>query len=208
MSSFQFSELSSQQLNALVLLAVSIGTLYCFLGYRTLKFVLGLTGFLLAGSVAGGIASWVTEGHLPATAIAGLIGGVSGAFAFYFLYKVGVFFLGLLGATLIAHNLLSIRPEEWIPLAVIGLGLAGGVVALLVERPVMTVATAAIGAWMLVSGVASSVLGVERLEDWQPGEAFEEHRALLLVSWSVLAVAGTLAQFATRKRGAPAKSTA
>ncbi|MCF6285889.1 MAG: TMEM198/TM7SF3 family protein, partial [Candidatus Hydrogenedentes bacterium] len=126
-----------------------VGTLYCFLGYRLLKFILGLTGFLLAGSAAAFIVGFLSYGNVIGMGIGLLIGGICGAMALFFLYKTGIFCVGMLGATLVAYNLLHTRPEVWILWAVAGVGLVGGLLAILIEKPIMTLATAAIGAMMI-----------------------------------------------------------
>ncbi len=199
-SPIDVSDLTTQQLNGLIATAVAIGTLYCFLGYRTLRFVLGLTGFLMAGGVAATLVNWISQGNQLAVLIALFIGGMCGAFALYFLYRTGVFLLGLMGTALIAHNVLSAQPDTWIPVAVIGVAVLGGLVALLLERPVILLATAALGAWMVVSGVAYFIVGSGELEGLTKVFESEEQRMIILASWAILAVAGALSQVATTKK--------
>lgn len=128
---------------------VVAGGLYCFLGYRILKFILGLTGFLLAGSAAASLVGFLSYGNLIGMGIALLVGGICGAMALFFLYKTGIFCLGTVGAALVAYAVFQDRPEAWALWAVVGLGLSGGFLALLIERPVMALATAAIGSMLL-----------------------------------------------------------
>ena len=194
------SDLTAQQINGLIASAVAIGTLYCFLGYRTLRFVLGLTGFLMAGGVAATLVNWISQGNQLSVLIALFIGGMCGAFALYFLYKTGVFLLGLMGTALIAHNVLSAQHDTWIPVAVIGLAVFGGLIALLLERPVILLATAALGAWMVVSGVTYFVVGSGELGGLTEVLQSEEQRVIVIASWAVLAVAGALSQVATTKK--------
>lgn len=205
-NSLPIADLSTQELNAVVATLVAIGTLYCFLGYRTLRFVLGLTGFILAGSVAGVLAGWVSEGNTIAMLISAAIGGIAGAIALSFLYKTGVFLLGLMGGTLIAHNCLSERPEAWIPLVVLGIGFVGGMIALLIERPVISTATAALGAWLVVAGVLFFLGGADLIglgeTLWEP-LAGTENRTIVLAVWALLAFSGLAAQLATHKSKKP-----
>ena len=126
-----------------------VGALYCFFGYRLLKLILGLTGFLLAGSTAAVLVGFLSYGNVPAMAVAVFIGGLCGAMALFFLYKTGIFCVGMLGAVVVAYQILQGRPEPWILWAVAGLGLMGGFLAILIERPIMTLASAAIGALMM-----------------------------------------------------------
>lgn len=185
-----------------------IGALYCFLGYRLLKFILGLTGFLLAGIAAAFIVGFLSYGNLPAMAIGLLVGGICGAMALFFLYKTGIFCVGMLGAVLIAYNVLHTRPEPWILWAVAGIGILGGLLAILVERPIMTLATAAIGAMMMTQ----SGLAVAREQGWletlaeqtaETGERLPDLPYLtygVLAVWGLLTLMGTLFQFRRGRR--------
>jgi len=197
---FDLTNLDANQVTIVVGAVMAIGGWYCFLGYQTLKFIIGLTGFLIAGTVAALLIHWATNGHTISVGVAGLIGGISGACALFFLYKVGIFSLGLLGGTLVAHNIISERPESWIPLAILGLGVVGGLFALLVEKPVMKLTTATLGAWLIVSGGAYFLSGSPEITDLSQAFRVEEERGIVLASWAVLSLAGFLAQWATGKR--------
>lgn len=197
---FAAYSLSINQHNALVATMVSVGTLYCFLGYRTLKVVLAITGFLLAGGIAALVAGRLGDENSALMVVCGVMGGLMGALLFSFLYKTGIFVLGLLSASLIAQNMLVSRPEAWIPLVIIGIGIAGGIVALKIERPVVTIATAALGAWIVVTGVAYFFVGATSVQQWGLSPELETEQSLVLACWATLTVAGVLAQFATRKR--------
>ena len=93
----------------------------------------------------------------------------------------------------------SRRPQQAL-VGLLGSGAVGGLGALVVERAVMTCATAALGAWVVVSGVAFFLVGPEFLDTFREPLALGEHRAVLVGSWSVLAAGGALAQFATHKK--------
>ncbi len=195
-------ELEPNQLNAAVAMGIAIGTLYCFLGYRTLKFVIGLTGFLLAAGSAAVLAGWLSQGHLLSMAIAALLGGLCGALALFFLYKTGIFVLGLLASALIAHQAFETRPESWIPLAVLGIGLAGGAIALLVERPVVIVATSAIGAWIVIAGMVFFLFNPDGMMEGEGARAIDEYQLQIAAAWAALALFGILAQWVTRPKAA------
>ncbi len=204
---FNLDNVSLAQLNALMAGAVAVGTLYCFLGYRTMRFVIGLTGFLLAGGVAGALAIWLSKGHEIATLIAFVIGGVCGAFALFFLYRTGVFLVGTLGAGLIANNVLHNTGDAWVPLAVMGLGAVGGLVALILEKPVMLFATSVLGAWMLVCAGTFFIQGGEDLEIIRETLRSDEKRLLMFGAWLGLTIVGVISQILATRR-APAKKAA
>ena len=198
---FNLQNVSPAQLNALMAGVVAVGTLYCFLGYRTMRFVIGLTGFLLAGSVAGGVALWLSDGHVLATLISFVIGGICGAFALYFLYRTGVFLVGMLGAGLVANNILENTGETWVPLAVMGLGVIGGLIALIVEKPVMLVATSVLGAWMLVAAGTFFIQGGEDVEIIRETLRSEEERIYMLGAWLALTIIGIISQILATRGG-------
>lgn len=196
------SQMPETTVNGAVAIAIAVGTLYCFLGYKTLKLVIGLTGFMLAGAVAGALGAWLAPGNTPVLAGAALVGGFCGAMALFFLYRVGVFLLGLLASALVAHAIFGGSGETWELWAVLGSAVAGGLLALVLERGLMIMATAALGAWIVVCGVGFFLVGPAFLDIvQQPVELGRDRRALVL-SWGILALSGALAQFVTN-RGKP-----
>lgn len=186
-----------QQTNALVAATIALGTLYCFLGYRTLRFALGLGGFILAGGVAATIVNWITQGNQTAALIGLFCGGVCGAYALVFLYRTGIFFLGLVAAALIAQTAIGARPEMWIPGAIFLVAVIGGLVALLMERPVILLSTSAVGAWIVISGVVYFIVSPDELSELHTALMSDDQKGIVLIAWCVLAVAGVLSQFAT-----------
>jgi hypothetical protein len=144
------NQLSSEELQLVLWVAAAVGIFYCFLGYRLFRLVLGVTGFLLAGASAAVIAGWLSQGQIWAMGAAALAGGICGAMALFFLYRAGVFLLGALGGALIGYTVFSGVEEAWAPWAIIGCAAGVGLVALVIEKPVMTLATAALGAALIV----------------------------------------------------------
>jgi len=193
-------DLSEGNTQWLVGLALAVGLLYCFLGYRLFKLVLGLTGFVLAGSVAALLMGWLTQANLLAMGVGMLMGGICGAFALFFVYRAGVFVVGLSAALLIAYNLLNDRPEAWAPWAVVGLGIAGGLLALLIERPAMTFATAAIGAWLSAYGTGMLFLGQERIAQLGAEPSLSQTEWVVIGGWVLLTLLGTWFQLARGRR--------
>lgn len=170
-----------------------IGVLYCFLGYRLIKIVLGLTGFVLAAAPAAVIAGWLAQGHSLVVLIAALAGGICGAAALLFLFQLGIFALGGAGTGLVAYHLLSLAPQPWTPWAVAGAACLGGLLALLLERPIISLATAAIGAWLLTSAAFMAAGGAARwmeIEDVEP----QWYRPAALGLWALLTVLGVCTQ--------------
>lgn len=185
--------------NGLVAIAIFVGTLYCFLGYRTLKFIICLTGFLLAGAMAGLLGAYFGQGNPYIALGAAVVGGLCGAAALIFVYKLGLFMLGLFATALIAHMTLLGRTEPWILPAVLVSGLLGGLLAVALEKLIVILATAAIGAWFTVCGLGYFIVGPRFLDILQEPLTLERDRSVVAGCWATLAVAGALAQFATNR---------
>ena len=136
---------------------IAIGGLFCFLGYRFFKYVLGLAGFLV-GAVVGMAAYY----HIPVVNQWGDIGqylvaasaGAVGAVLFYFLfYFYGVFVFGSSAAMWVAMLALPSMSAEMRLLLVLASGFVGGLLALLMRRLIVIIFTAAVGALTMMSGI-------------------------------------------------------
>jgi hypothetical protein len=135
------------------LLAVAIGVLYCFFGYRLFKIILGIAGFIWGAGLVGGVVFTLTQSTLIAI-IAGVLGGVLFAVLAVVLYYIGVFILGAylggaLGIFIMAF--FGLATPVWLLLV---LAIAGGVVAVIFKRFMIIVASAFVGAWAIVFGVS------------------------------------------------------
>ena len=108
---WRLEDVPQEQVMLVVAGMAGVGFLYCFLGYRLTKLILGLTGFLLAGSAAAVIVGFLSYGHLIGMGVALCVGGLCGAMALFFLYRTGIFCLGMLGAAVAAYSLLQGREE-------------------------------------------------------------------------------------------------
>ncbi len=146
--SLQSEALFANEFSAMIALAV--GLAYCLFGYPVLRLMVGLTGFVAAGAVAGALANIFSDGQAMVVGGAALVGGICGAFALFFLYRLGIFIIGVAGAFLLARAILEGGAAPWTPWAILGSSVLGGVVALLLERPILIFATAVIGAWASV----------------------------------------------------------
>lgn len=204
---WRLDEIPAGNFQTMLLGAAVAGSFYCFLGYRLFRLTLGLTGFLLAGAVALVLAGWISQGHLLTMAIVTLCGGLCGAAALFFLYRTGVFFLGFLGAMIAAYQLLHARPEPWAPWAILGAALGGGLIALAVERPVMTLTTAFLGAWIAV--YAGMMLILDKGWDRQLAEAGFTFPLWwsMAAAWFVLSAVGVGIQHHLAKNGSARKAS-
>lgn len=145
-------------------IAIGLGLVVCFLGYRLLRPTMFVCGFL-AGALAVGTLieknfadeSWEPTGVWVGFVLGGFVSGV----LVVMIYTAGIFLIGCVAGVLLAIALntsfaYKIYPSE--PLLVlvvlmIILGLLGGMLALKLERPIIIVATSLVGAALTVTGV-------------------------------------------------------
>ncbi len=174
--------------------AVVLGLAQCFFGYRILRVILGITGFILGGLLAGYLVFSLTQSQLFAV-IAGVIGGLIGAGLMAGLYVIGVFLLGAFFGGMAASALLTLgggSPQLWV---VAILAIAAGVVAVLLQKPMLVVATAFLGSWWAVTGVAA-LTGAVELGGFQAVPlVLKDASAGWLIGWLVLGIVGLIVQF-------------
>jgi hypothetical protein len=111
------------------------------------------------------------------------------------LYVVGVFLIGAIFGGMAASALLTLgggSPQPWV---VVILAIAAGVLAAILQKPMIIVATAFLGAWWAVTGVAA-LAGVVELGGFQAIPlALKDAGAGWLIGWLVLGIVGLIVQF-------------
>ncbi len=132
--------------------ALAVGFLVCFFGYRLLKGLLVAAGALLGGLSA---ALLTNDSRFTLVVLVALAaGGLAGAFLASAFYLAGVFLAGGICAAALfvaAAYSFAIDPS---PAAALVAGVLGGAAALLVQRIAVAVGTALVGA-----GIAILALG-------------------------------------------------
>ncbi|GAB9477388.1 hypothetical protein Gpo141_00014455 [Globisporangium polare] len=145
-------------------LAILVGFNVCLFGYRLLRPVIFVCGFLAGGLLmalivecAFGSMAWVAL----ASWIGFLTGGALSGYVVLMLYDVGLFIIGALAGSLLAFTLNTALVYRVFPsqldvmlvILVIVLGIVGGLLVWRVEKPVIILATSFIGADAVVWGV-------------------------------------------------------
>jgi hypothetical protein len=181
-------------LEVIIGLTMILGVVQCFFGYRIFKFVLGFTGFILGGLLAGAFA-FSMSGQEVVSILAALVGGVVGAVMLVPLYFVGVFFVGaLLGATLGAA-LLALADVTPGPVLLLISGVLVGAVALVFQKFLIIASTSFVGSWSVVTGVTHFVSADIDLMNPDLLLPSPDTRIYLIVLWIGLALAGVLVQY-------------
>lgn len=176
---------------------IAWGVLDCFFGYRVFKITLALVGGVLGG-VLGQLAATALElGPAGLTACL-LVGGVLGAGLAFLLYIVAVFVAGFgFGATL--GILLLANYHHMVALLSGGvLGIVSGFLAVKIQRVLIMLSTALLGAFRAVLGLAYFTSQIDWLYYFrQPDQmpALIDSNPWMFPSILALAAVGVIAQF-------------
>jgi len=182
------------------LVLILAGALACFTGYRLFRVVLAVFGFILGAMLASslmGISN--TAGML----IAAFIGGLAGAVILLFAYFFGIALVGAGVGALIAHfGWTFVGSGDPPVLAVIVLAIGGAIGTMFVQRHVIIVTTAFVGAWTLIVGILAAVGDRGALAAKSAGNVWILYQTTapgygwMLFAWIGLGLAGTIAQLA------------
>ena len=186
---------------------IAWGLLDCFLGYRIFKITVALSGAvtgLYCGQAAAVALGLGLGGQVGLMLVAGLLGG---GLAFMF-YLGAVFVTGLLfGLTLGVLLFANFHPGLAL-IAGCGLGLIGGFTAIKLQKLILILGTALLGAFRALLGMMffTQQLDWARYLFQQPRQipVLIDHTAWLLPATLTLAAVGAIAQFEL-KENEPAK---
>jgi hypothetical protein len=184
--------------------AIAWGVLDCFFGYRIFKFTITLWGTvagMIFGLAAGQALNLGLAGNVGGLVVGGLLGG---GLAFL-MYVAAVFVAGFLFGWTVGLLLLANLNHMVAVLSGCVLGIIGGILAVKLQRVVLILATALLGAFRALIAL---MYFTHRI-DWmfylfqkpQQLPALVEGNAWLLPAVLVLAGVGALAQFELGGRG-------
>jgi hypothetical protein len=203
-------ELHGEMHDYYIMAAAAIGLIECFFGYRILRFLLGILGFIAGAVIFGSLGYELTEGSELVSIIAGIAGGIAGAFIMYTLYIVGVFAIGAALGFMTASYVFGILNSDPMPVVLIASALLGGILAALLQKPMIIIATAFGGAYAAVTGVAYLIS--KNFDPLDPGflnTLGEDQLYRMAIIWFGLGVFGLVVQLMTEPRkeeAAPQKS--
>lgn len=188
--------------------AIAWGALDCFFGYKVFKITLALLGGLI-GAVAAQMAATALGLGAGAVTAALLAGGLFGALLAFLLYIGAVFVAGFgfgatLGILLLAnyHHMVAL-------LSGCVLGIIGGFLAVKIQRILIMLSTALLGAFRAVLALAYFTNSIDWLYYFrQPDQlpALIDGNPWMFPSILALAVVGVIAQFELGGSGAKKKS--
>ncbi len=175
--------------DAFAIAFIASGILACFFGYRLLRIVLGVTGFIAVGSLVWTLLTG-TGYEQDVVVFGAVLGALLGAVAMFY---VGVFLFGCALGLLVSVLVLGFTGSGLNVLVACIFTLAGGLVTLLSRKVLIVTSTALTGAWIALAGVSYfvedfdlvSILSEPNLLRSQGGWYY-----LMLALWALLAMGG------------------
>lgn len=184
-------------------IAVVAGIFECFFGYRLFRFILGVAGFVVAAVFFGSLGYELSGGSEPVSIISGLLGGVLGACLFFYLYIIGVFFLGAVLGFTIAMYVFGLLNVEVIPIVLYAAAIISGALAAVFQKPMLIIATAFGGSFAAVTGGAYLIYrNFYPLDPGFLGKLGEDQLYWMAMIWFALGVFGLVVQLMTLPRPA------
>jgi hypothetical protein len=185
-------------------LAVAVGILICFWGYRLLKLTLGVMGFIAGASGGWAVGLSLAPGSNGIALVGALIGGVIGAALCIWLFFLGIFLLGASAGAVLATALFSAAGNQPQAVLLVVFAVVFGVIALVMQKLMIVVSTALSGSYLVTAGLLhlltgaqdASALWFDHLQPGSPGIL----GYVALVFWLVLALAGGRFQYRGRRR--------
>ena len=201
-------ELSQQTQQILIGISILIGLVNCLFGYRIFRFIIALWGFVF-GAVVGslvGMAFYDSAGGI----IGAIVGGLLCAVLAYVLYFVGIFLLGAGLAALLCSVGFAAGGQQPLILVLVPAAIVGGILALILQKLLIILATSFGGAWTVATGVFA-LLGkapdfAAMAEHPELMEGFLAQNMGLIACWLGFGVAGVVVQYsltARRKKQEP-----
>ncbi len=184
-------------------LAIALGILICFFGYRVLRVTLAIAGFGVGALLGGGVVGMIPGTTQIVVLIAAGVFGVLGAIFSAVLYKVGVFLLGAGGGALVAGLVVTAIGGTATTLVLVIAGVVGGILALLLQRVVVSALTSFGGAWAVVAGSFHLLGWYDIQTGLLPSRAVHSpgpHFYLMVAIWLGLGILGAIVQGLTRRR--------
>ena len=142
-------------------LAVGVGFLMCFCGYRILKLTLGIMGFMAAAS--GGWAlglSWAPNNGGIAL-ICALVAGVIGAALCIWFFFLGIFLLRASAGAIVAAAFFNAAGNQPQPILLLVFAVVFGVLALVMQKFMIIASTAFSGSYLITAGLLQLLTGVQ-----------------------------------------------
>ena len=194
-------ELHGEMYDYYIMAAAAIGLLECFFGYRILRFLLGVLGFIAGAVIFGSLGYELSGGSELISIAAGIAGGLTGAFITYTLYIVGVFAIGAALGFMTASYVFGILNTDPITIVLIASAALGGILAAVLQKPMLILATAFGGSYAAVASISYLILrNFDPLDPEFLNTLGEDQLYRMAIIWFGLGVFGFVVQLMTLPR--------
>jgi hypothetical protein len=194
-------------------LAIALGVLACFWGYRIVKVLIGLMGFA-AGFVGGWTAAAsLATGHDWIALGAALIVGAIGSVLCVWLYFLGLFLLGASAGAVVAGAVFAGAGHEAQPILLLVVAVVFGLLAVALQKFMIILSSAFSGSYLIAAGLLHlASKGQDTAPIWFNGVQKGSAEVMVygaLVFWLICGFLGMKCQFrAGRKKVEPETKTA
>jgi hypothetical protein len=184
--------------------AIVVGILICFWGYRMLKVTLGIMGAIVGASGGWALALSWSPGSTAVALVCVVLGAVVGALLCIWLFFFGIFLLGASAGTAIATAVFNGMGRQPEPLVVLIVAVVFGVIAILLQKFMIIISTAFSGSYLLVAGILQLLTGTSNatplwVDPFQRGPT-GALGAAALIFWIVIGLSGAASQFRDGRR--------
>ncbi|HUL01499.1 MAG TPA: DUF4203 domain-containing protein [Nitrospirota bacterium] len=175
-----------------------IGIVECFFGYRIVKVILGVTGFIVCGLLCGEFVYKIIGNHPVIALIAGLVCGVVGIALMIGLFDFGVFILGAVLGFIVGQAISTCILGSANPSIVVALAIAGGIAALIMNKSMIIISTSFIGAYLIVFSIGKFIGMPKKIFSFQQFNVLREPggQFFVMLSFCILVgLAGMIVQY-------------
>jgi hypothetical protein len=183
--------------NAMPGFAFFIGIVECFFGYRMLKIILGVTGFIVGGLLCAEFAYGIMGGRPVISLLAGLVGGVIGSSLMIGCFVFGLFVLGVALGLLVGGAVSTGIYGSPHPVIMVSLAIVGGIATIVMSRSMIIIATSFTGAYLIVFSIGKFIGMANTPFRFQQPHGLRESGGqffVILLSWILVGIAGIIAQ--------------
>jgi uncharacterized protein DUF4203 len=194
-------------LNTMSGLTFFVGMVECFFGYRILKIILGLTGFIIGSLLCAGLVYEIMGKHPVIALIAGLVGGAIGSSLMIVFFVLGLFILGatlgiLVGGAISASIFGYAHPIILVPLAIVG-----GIATIFMSKSMIIISTSLIGAYFIIFSVGNFIGMLNTISIFRQSNKLREYGGQFLVMLLLCILVGIAGIFVQYKYTASSAET-
>jgi hypothetical protein len=185
-------------LNTMPGITFLVGIVECFFGYRLLKIILGVTGFIVGGLLCAGFVNENIGNHPVISLIAGLAGGVIGSALMIGLIVFGVFILGAVLGLIVGEAISTCILGSTNPIIVVPLIIIGGIATLIMNKSMIIISTSFIGAYLIIFALDNFIAmpnKIFRFEKFHVLRGASGQFFVLLLFCILVGIAGIIVQY-------------